>query len=513
MKDLTLWELYDYLILPWKRKWYFLAAMILVLAGASVFAWLSPNMYRSETRILVESATLLDDPLSTAANRDRTEERINAIRQLLESRTILERIVEEFRLRAADSSVLVEDQVKYVRNYLEISRASGSIFTMAYIASDPQVAQAITKRLAEILIQTNQNSQKNKAVDKDQFIEQELRQAEADLDAVDDRLKQFKAGHLGELPEQSAANMNALSGLHSQLVAIDTALDRFRDQQKTLEFRLQEQRRLRELAKSVAPKENPAFPELNGRDTPSPMASLLVTKRAQLAEAAARFTAKHPDVIRLTKEVEDLEQQLRSSTDSADSLTPGGIAPQAASGAQLTGETGRDRESSQVELSAEAEISQAKYELDVLGKTIARKEKEREDLIKSIALYQNRLNLAPALEQELLGLMREHDAKQKQVENLGTRKFNSQMAANAVSDKKNDIYRILDDASLPERPIFPTRLHILLIGIGISLVVAYGAAMGRELFEPSLSSEDEVTALFKIPVLASIPEISQVPKR
>ena len=513
MKDLTLWELYDYLILPWKRRWYFLATLILVLVGAVVYAWRSPNMFRSETRILVESATLLDDPLSSSANRDRTEERINAIRQLLESRTILERIVEEFRLRAADSGVLVEDQVKNVRNYLEISKTTGNTFTIAYVASDPQVAQAIIKRLAEILIQTNQDSQKNKAVDKDQFIEQELKQAEADLAALDDKLKRFKAGHLGELPEQSTANMNALSGLHSQLVAIDTALDRFRDQQKTLEFRLQEQRRLSELAKSIAPKENLDIPMLNDRGTPSPTVSLLVAKRAQLSEAAARFTAKHPDVIRLTKEVADLEQQLRATDAPAGSATPQGNDPKVASGSQSTGETERNRQSSQVELSAEAEISQAKYELDVLGKTIARKEKEREDLLKNIALYQNRLNLAPALEQELLGLMREHDAKQKQVENLGTRKFNSQMAANAVSDKKNDIYRIQDDASLPERPIFPTRLHILLIGIGLSLVAGYGAAMGRELIETSLSSEDEATALFKIPVLASIPEIARMPKR
>ena len=34
MKDLGHLELYDYLTIPWRRRWYFLAALILVLAGA-----------------------------------------------------------------------------------------------------------------------------------------------------------------------------------------------------------------------------------------------------------------------------------------------------------------------------------------------------------------------------------------------------------------------------------------------------------------------------------------------
>lgn len=514
MKDLGLWGLYDYLILPWKRRWYFLAATILVLAGAAVFAYMTPNMYRSETRILAESATLLDDPLSpSTTTRDRTEERINAIRQLLESRTILERVVEEFRLRSADSTVLMEDQVKYIRNNLDISKTTGNTFTMGYVANSPQVAQAITKRLAEILIQTNQSAQKSKADDKGQFIEQELNQAEKDLGNIDEKIRQFKASHSGELPEQATSNMSMITGLNNQLVSVDTALDRFRDQQKTLQFRIQEQRRLSDLEKSIGPGENAAFPELKSQNAPSPIASLLATKRAQLSEAASRFTPKHPDVIRLAKEVEDLERKLKESDASANATTPEGTVPQNAAGTKANGGTEKSRATSRVEFSAEAEIAQAKYELEVLGKTIARKEKEREDILNKISVYTNKLNLAPVLEQQLLGLMREHDAQQKQAENLGTRKFNAQMASNAVSNKKNDVYTIIDEASLPERPIFPTRLHIILIGIGTSLVAGFGAALGREVVEPSLSNEDEVTALFKIPVLASIPEISRMPKR
>ncbi len=508
MKDFRLLEPLDYLKIPWKRRWYFLAAMICVIAGVLIFAWFRPNIYRSETRIVVESATLLDDPLSPATTRDRTEERVNSIRQLLESRKILGRIIDEFRARAADTSLPLEDALKNIRRRLEVSKAIGGTFSMAYSDSDPQVARDITQRLANLLIQENQLAQRNKALDKDQFMEQELRQAEMELVAIDDRIKQFKASHLGELPEQATANMNALNSLHNQLIAVDNALDRARDQQKTVEFRVQEQRRMVTLAKSITPKEKPVPLEPRGQKSPLPYESLLASKRAQLAEASARFTPKHPDVIRLANEVADLERQVaKSRSDDAEGGPSKMDMPQTASGGQPEMETNDEPRISDMEINAEAEIAQAKYELDMLGKTISRREKEREDILKSISVYQNRLNLAPALEQELLALTREHETKKQQVANLGTRKFNSQMAANALADKKNDTYRILDEASLPERPLFPTRLHIILMGIAASLLVGFAAAFVREYFESSLANEEEAAAVLNLPVLASIPEI------
>jgi polysaccharide biosynthesis transport protein len=508
MKDFSRLEPIDYLRIPWKRRWYFLSSMGIVLIGVSIFAWFRPNIYRSETRIVVDSATLLDDPLSPTAARDRTEDRVNSIRQLLESRKILGRIIEEFRARAVNTSLPLEEALKNIRRRLEVSKAVGGTFTMAYSDSDPLVARDITARLADLFIQENQLSQRNKALDKDQFMEQELRQAEMELTAIDDRIKQFKASHLGELPEQSTANMNALSSLHNQLIAIDNTLDRARDQQKTIEFRIQEQRRTIALAKSIMPKEKPVPVETQSQRPPLPLESLLATKRAQLAEATARFTAKHPDVIRLASEVKDIEQQIAKihSTVAEEGVSQENAQRTASSGRSEM-ETSGEPQLSQMEISAEAEIAQAKYELDMLSKTISRREKEREDILKSINLYQNRLNLAPALEQELLALTREHETKKQQVASLGTRKFNAQMAANAVADKKNDIYRILDEASLPEKPLFPTKVHILWIGIGASLLVGFAAAFGREYFESSLANEEEAAAVLNLPVLASIPEI------
>jgi polysaccharide biosynthesis transport protein len=509
MKDFAHLEPGDYLRIPWKRKGYFFAVAILVIVGGTIYAWLRPVLYRSETRVIVESATILDDPLVPTAAQQRTDERINAIRQLIESRSILEKIIEEFRLRAYDSSITMEDALKNISNNLEVDKAAGggSTFTMAYYATDPQAAQAITRRLAEVLIQANQISQKNRAIDKDQFLEQELSQAQLDLAAVDEKIRQFKTAHLGELPEQSEANINALNSLQTQLVALNSALDRDNDQQKVLDFRLQEQIKISAISKRLeAAKQGLDLQETKETNTISPLSTQVAAKRAQLAEMTARYTARHPDVIRLSKEVQDLEKRLAAQT-TEQAKASAGLTPLDSAGNSQAAEATSGLTPSQAELSGEADIAQIRYELATLKGTIARREKERETILSNISTYQSRLNLAPALEQELQALVRERETRQEQAVNLQNRKFNAQMAANAMANTKYETYRILDEANLPERQVPPTRLQIILVSLGAALVTGIGATLAREYFEPSLASEEEAAAVLKMPILVSISEI------
>lgn len=166
----------------------------------------------------------------------------------------------------------------------------------------------------------------------------------------------------------------------------------------------------------------------------------------------------------------------------------------------------------QAVLNAEAQAAQARYELDAISKTIARREKEREDTIRERDRVKQLLSGAPALEQEMLGLAREYETRKQQVANLQARQFNAEMAASAIKTSENDIYRVLDEANMPERPVFPARVHIVLMGIAAGLVAGVVAAFTREYFEPSLGTEHEIATVLKLPVLVSVPEIQERPR-
>ena len=160
------------------------------------------------------------------------------------------------------------------------------------------------------------------------------------------------------------------------------------------------------------------------------------------------------------------------------------------------------------------ESAEIKVEAESIKNEIEKREKEKEAILAQIKTYQGRLNLGPALDQEFMALSRDHDALKQQYTNLQSKKFQAEMTANLESDKNSDNYKIIDEANLPDKPAFPNRMHIALMGLGAGFVIGIVAAFGRELLDTTLSTEDEVAAALKLPVLVTISEVpGKQPKR
>ena len=514
MKDFKSLEVGDYFRIFWRRKWYFIGITPLVIAGALVYAWRQPLFYRSETRILVEPPPVPED-LVRSSVRTRPQDRIDAIRSQVQSRSFIERLVEQYRLYGygSDPGFSMERAVGSVRQSIQIVVSSNSTFTLSFVARDPEGARDITARLANMLVEESSRVRRDRAGVADQFVEKQLRKAELELLAQGEKIRQFKTKHLGELPEQSATNVNVLSGLTTQLAAAENALERARDQLRVLDFRLQEQKRLAVLSENLQPAQTAGSkPDIAENPAP-PVNPQLAAKKALLAEFTAKYTDKHPDVIRLAREVQELDRQLAASNvaagkpegPQATELTPLGQ-PQKPADAPPppVPDSGR---SVMFEL-AEAEI---RSEIERVNSQIARLEKDKEDIGRQMKIVQGRLNLAPALEQELLALTRNEAVLQQQHTTLQNKKFSTQMAKTLETDPDRVFYRVIDPATLPEKPVFPDRRQMVLIGVGAGLLIGVGAAFARELFDSTVGTEEEAMAVLSVPVLASVPEIP--PKR
>ncbi len=512
MKDFKSLEVGDYFRILWRRKWYFICVTPLVIAGAIVYAWGQPLIYRSEVRIQVEAPPVPED-LVRSSVRMRPQDRLNMIRSQIQSRMFIERLVEQYRLSGygADPGFSMERAVASARQSIQIVIASDSTFTLSFVARDPEGARDITQRLAEMLVEAGSKVRRDRADDADRFIEEQLRNAERDLLTHEDKIKQFKIKHLGELPEQAAANLNVLSGLITQLAGVDSALERAREQLKALDFRLQEQKRLAVLSENLQPAQTAALkPEIQEDPAHHQLASELAAKKAQLTELASKYTDKHPDVLRLGREVQELERQLAAVSSPADNskkgaaateMTPLGQPEKPAESASAPAPD--DGRSVMFEL-AEAEI---RSETEKVNNQIVKFEKQKDEIGRQMKTVQDRLNLAPALEQELLALTRGEEVLREQYSTLQNKKFSTKMAKTLETDPKTEFYSIIDPATLPLKPIFPDRRQMVLIGIGAGLLMGLGAAFGREFFDSSMGSEEEAMAVLSLPVLASVPEI------
>jgi polysaccharide biosynthesis transport protein len=495
MKDLKNLGIVDYLSIVWRRRWYAIIAAVLVASGVSAIVWRLPNLYKSETRVLVESPMVPEDYVRPIT-RTSPSDRINSISEQIGRRTFLERIVEQFQYGGyrTNPKFLMEDAVRQIRKQIAIEKTSDNTFTLSFTSSDPQISREVTQRLADELIRSSTASRMDKAIATDQFIDGQLREAAQALAAEEEKIKQFKSVHLGELPEQSDSNMNAVTGLNAQLTATENALQQTFQQQKALEYRKEELKRFNQLAKSI---ENGASdkPDPDSRSIAALEANLAV-KRNVLSTLQLKYTSSHPDVISLSREIKDLEQEMAKSI--AD-----------ASGSQAAGQAAQN---SAIMADGKASQDARALEFDIasIKNQIEKREKDRAEILQQIKAYNSRLNRAPAVEQEMAALLREEEILKQQYFNLQNKKFSSQIATNADTDKKNEIYKIIDEPNLPVKPIFPNRIQYLLMGIGGGILLGMIAAFGRELLDTTIGSEKEAQSVLNLPVLATIFEI---PKR
>src|SRR5439155_16081974 len=81
---------------------------------------------------------------------------------------------------------------------------------------DPQVAQRVTSQLSNLFISENLEARQAQSQSTTKYLESELEEARKSLSEQEEKVREFKDKHLGELPGQMQSNLQILSGLQTQ---------------------------------------------------------------------------------------------------------------------------------------------------------------------------------------------------------------------------------------------------------------------------------------------------------
>jgi polysaccharide chain length determinant protein (PEP-CTERM system associated) len=508
LKNFKDYTLADYSRMFWRRRWYFVLTFALVTGAVTIFAARLPHHYISETRILVESAFIPED-LVRPIVQSTAEERLSAIREQLFSRTFLERIIEENQLFGYGTfdSFSMEIAVYTLRKSFTATTDSRSTLKIAFSSTDPYFAQTMAKRFTNGLMRINVASRQNKALLTDQFLEEQLQETEKNLMAQEDKIKAFKNAHLGELPEQAAANMTMLSNLQGRLTAAETAFGEARERETQLAFQLQEQGRIKTLARTLAPAALQPAQDRSPANTILLIEQELADMRARLKTLSAKYTENFPDVESLRRQILELEKEV-ARREAASTSQAGG---EAASENHLQdAEQVVTNSTSELETFLAPDFAEVRAELIGAQEELKRREKEKEEISQQIDALQARLKLTPSLDAEYQTLERDRDSLLQRYRILRDRKFQSEISANAETNAKNDSLRVIDDANLPEKPAFPNRTHIAFMGFCAGILLGCSAVFTREYLDPTLGSEKDIESQLRLPVLASLAEIHAV---
>src|SRR5271170_2701595 len=250
-------DLQRYLGIVRRRHMQFLIPLFLGWAIVWGASWVLPPRYESSTLILVEQPTMPKDYVTPNVNDD-LQERMQSITQQILSRTRLLRIIDQLNLYATPRSQPSPDQkVEMMRKDIVIdlvrdARNQITAFNVSYSSRDPRMAQQVTSELTNLFINENLEVRQQQSEDTTTFLENQLETARKTLSDQEEKVREFKGQHVGELPAQVGSNLQILAGLQSQLQNEEDALNTAKQQRVYLETLVNQYRSLQGSPKNAS---------------------------------------------------------------------------------------------------------------------------------------------------------------------------------------------------------------------------------------------------------------------
>jgi polysaccharide biosynthesis transport protein len=469
MEERTLHPL-DYLSVIRRRKWWFIVPLALSVAGGALLTALLPRQYLSQATIGI-SAPRMSADLVRSSTLDR-DERLRVLSQQLLSRPLLEAVARAEGLgdgapEAAVHGLRSRVQVDLPPSVVRTNRAGLDSFLIGYRDESPERAQRVADRLSELFIEETSKMREARAEGTSEFLAKQLAASQQRLDQLEERLRIAKEAHMGRLPEQTAANLQLVTGLRQQLESTATSLRGEQDRLSMIE------RQIEALRHGSADGETPMTPDAR-----------LIRIQRELGDARMRYTERHPEIGRLEREL---------------------------AAARAEAATVRDQppESRLEALGADPTYRALLADRDRANLRIRDLQRSEQRLQSQIAQYQNRVESAPMVEQQMTSLNREYELEKQQYAQLAAKHQAALVAGDVERDRGGEHFSIIYPAYRPRVPESPNTTRLMVMALALGLVLGAGLVVGREYLDRSVHDGRALEEEFEMPVLGEIPRIER----
>ncbi|HWX30842.1 MAG TPA: hypothetical protein VNZ53_25820 [Steroidobacteraceae bacterium] len=507
------------------------AALTIIMA----VTW--PATYRTGATILIEQQEIPQELVRSAISSF-ADQRVQVISQRVMTTQNLMTLIERYNLYPdIRESKPREVLLQKMRTDISLKMISADVidprsgrptqatiaFTISYQNRSPDLTLKVANELTTLFLNENLASRTQMAEQTTAFFSEEAAKQEARIAELDKKLADYKLKHQSSLPELSQLNMqvsdrtelelhdaeNHIAALDSQMVMLRAQLAQLNPTSQVFSDTGQRvmgvDDRLKALKSELAgykARYAPGHPDIvnaereiaglekeaKEHDDTSDIARQLSEAKAQLSRTQEKYSPDHPDVVRLSHLVGELEKEL---------------AAQPTAGAAKKAEAHADNPA----------YIQVKGQLDALSVERQSAESKRNELRAKLDDYERRLAQAPAVERDYRELARDLENAQLKYQQIRAKQGDVQVSENLEAERKGERFTMIEPPLPPEKPVTPNRFLIMVTGLVLSLGLGLGAAVIKDLFDPSVRGFGDVRQLLSVPPLAAIPTIVTATER
>jgi uncharacterized protein involved in exopolysaccharide biosynthesis len=514
-----------------RRKWIGLLIGAIGVAATYAIVKTWPSTYQSTATILIEEpdvpADLVKSTVSTFAN-----DRLQVIQQRVMTSQHLMETIERFNLYPEERQTMPRSALlNKMRSQVTLEVVSANLsgqqpqrktqqsqasiaFTLSFASEDPNIAQQVANRLTDLYLGENDRTRQEKAAGTTQFLGEQAHKLYADVQSLEKRLLELRSKHNGSLPEQFSMNTQLLNQAQAQLMQSRADLQILTDKKSYLQSQLG----------TISP----YTPMTEGGRPATPQAQLMALE-LQYSDLSVRYGAKHPDVVRLQRQIEVLRSQIGGvGSGGVDQAKYGQLQAQLNDALQRYGEKHPDvqrlrRQLDELRAKMAAAPSpsltrpqgppdnpmylQIQNQLADVDSQIRGINERAAALETNVADLQQRILQTPAVEAEYSSLQSQHQLALQRYQNFKDKEADAQVAETMEQQSKGETFSVIEPPQFPDVPQSPNRNLLMLIGFFMTTVLAVAAMVALDMLDPRIYEPKSLLAAFGEMPLATVPYI------
>lgn len=467
----------EFVYLGWQQWQRLLIAFVAIALAMLALGLVWPKTYTSYVTVMFDEKAIIQPLMEGAAVATAATDRARLAREVINSRSFLNQIIEFAGVMPADADPLAWDlERERMRKRISIATIPPNLIRIEYRDKDPQRAYDVTARMADLFIQETRDLKASESSEAFAFIDEQVREYHQKLVEAESNLKDFRSENLDARPGTDAAISTRISQLNSSLEAATLELAETRIREQSIERQLSG-----EAALEVSLSREGQFQ------------SQIAMLQGELDQLRLSYHETYPDIVRIKHQIEDLKTQIAQEQ------------------SRREAEQQRARQQGRVYVDDRVRLSpvyqQLRQQLSDTRTQIATLEARKSELEQMLDEEINRGRRVHTGEMLLAELTRDYEVNRDIYRDLLRRRENARVSMSLDEGQQGLSLRVYEPAFLPLKPTGLRFLHFMVLGLFLAVLIPVAYLVARVQLDPRVRSVEQLTGRLGYRVLAAVPVV------